>query len=154
MTPAVAVAGLLLFAIVVAVVSDFRDKLAMAERRSRLSAREKQEVNRWFNQQFLPFEVERTLAIEVLRRLAQRLGCDLTQIHADDSFSAQLGLRPLWPMLLDGDDELTCFFEVDLLEELGSEEHVDSLADCATVAEMMQRIQRLRDRVSGRSGEA
>ena len=144
---AIAFGVLLLVGLLVVLLAQQRDRRAMDERRSRLLARPGHDIETWFRRHYGSLGIDRQLVIEALSKLAATLKCDMTQILPSDSFDDELGLKDIWPIQIDPDDELTYFTEVelgDLLGQSASPEDLLSIKKSNTIEELLRRSDAVR----------
>lgn len=136
-------------AILVAMLAEHRDRRAMAARRSRLLARPTYDQESWFQRNYSAIGIERQLVVEVLSRLAATLRCDMTQLLPADSFIDELGLKNVWPIQLDPDDELNYFADVELPALLGrpvDPEDFLAITRSRTIEDLLRRVDAVRSR--------
>ena len=144
---AIAFAVLLLAGLAVVLLAQLRDRRAMDKRRARLMDRPADDVETWFRTHYASLGIDRQLVIATLSKLATTLKCDMTRILPTDSFDDELGLKNLWPIQIDADDELTYFSEVELEELLGgsaSADQLESVRESTTIEELLRRIDGVR----------
>ena len=149
MYAAIAFGAAFVVAILVAMLAEHRDRRAMAARRSQLLARPTCDPETWFQKNYSALGIERQLVVDVLSRLATTLKCDMTQLLPADSFFDELGLKHVWPIQIDPDDELNCFADVELTALLGGTidpEDFLAVTRSRTIEDLLRRVDAVRSR--------
>lgn len=100
---------------------------ARRRRLSRFEARKRLATEEWYRVHFADSGITPETAVVLFEPIARAVGCDMTQLRADDAFDTSLAFRGVTFLGIDDDDPLGDFAEWELPRIVGSDARADAI---------------------------